>query len=70
MSELPSYDLQLKAAEERRRLHAAVSELRSRVHSDLDVKKQVRRHLGIVCAVASVLALGLGYSFTGIFVRH
>ena len=70
MSELPSHDLQLKAADERRRLHDSVSELRSRVQRDLDMKKQVRRHLGVVSGVAAVVALALGYSFTGIFVRH
>jgi hypothetical protein len=70
MAELPSYDLELKAAEERRRLHATLAELRSRVHAELDVKKRVRDHLGAVCGVAALLGLGLGYSVAGLFVRH
>lgn len=70
MAELPSYDLELKAADERRRLHGTLAELRSRVYEELDVKKQVRQHLGAVCAVAALLSLGIGYSITGMFVRH
>jgi hypothetical protein len=70
MDELPSYDLELKAADERRRLHGSLAELRSRVHDELDVKKRVREHLGSACAVAVVLGLGLGYSVTGLFVRN
>ena len=70
MDELPSYDLELKAADERRRLHGTLAELRSRVHDELDVKKRVREHLGAACAVAVVLGLGLGYSVSGLFVRN
>jgi hypothetical protein len=70
MTELPSYDLELKAAEERRRLHGTLAELRSRVTEELDVKKRVREHLGPACAIAALLTLGLGYSVAGIFVRQ
>ena len=70
MTELPSYDLELKAAEERRRLHGTLAELRSRVHEELDVKKRVREHLGPACAIAALLTLGLGYSVAGILVRR
>lgn len=70
MTGLPSHDLQLKAADERRRLHTVIAELRSRVHDDLDVKKQVRERLPLACSLAAVLGLGLGYSITGLFVRH
>jgi hypothetical protein len=70
MTELPSYDLELKAAEERRRLHGTLAELRSRVHEELDVKKRVREHLAPACAIAALLTLGLGYSVAGIFVRR
>jgi hypothetical protein len=70
MTALPSYDLELKAAEERRRIHSTLAELRSRVHQELNVKKRVREHLGAACAVAALLSLGLGYSATGLFVRN
>jgi hypothetical protein len=70
MTELPSYDLELKAAEERRRLHGTLAELRSRVHEELDIKKRVRQHLGAACAITGLLSLGLGYSVAGLFVRN
>ncbi|HXF11654.1 MAG TPA: hypothetical protein VN517_00755 [Terriglobales bacterium] len=70
MSELPSYDLELKAAEERRRIHGTLAELRSRVHEELNVKKRVREHLAAACGVAAVLSLGVGYSIAGIFVHN
>jgi hypothetical protein len=70
MAELPSYDLELRAADDRRRLHKIVTELRSRMHEDLDVKKQAREHLGAACGVAAFVGLTLGYSVTGLFVRH
>jgi hypothetical protein len=70
MTELPSYDLELKAAEDRRRLHGTLAELRSRVHEELDVNKRVREHLGTACGVAALLSLGIGYSIAGVFVRN
>lgn len=70
MAELPSYDLELKAADERRRLHSVVAEFRNRVQEDLDVKKRVREHLPIACAAAGVIALGVGYSLTGLFTKR
>ncbi len=70
MTGLPSYDLQMRAADERSRVHNSISELRSRVNEELNVKKQIRERLGFSCGVAAVLALGLGYSITGLFARH
>ncbi len=70
MAELPSHDLELKAAEERRRLHRSLGELRSRMHEELDLKKHVRQHLGVASAVAVLAGLGLGYSIAGLFVRN
>jgi hypothetical protein len=70
MSEVPSYDLELKAAEDRRKLHASLTELSSKLHQDLNVNNQVRRHFTVACTAAALIALGVGYSFTGLFVRH
>ena len=70
MAELPSYDLELKAADERRRLHGTLAELRSRVHDELDIKKHAGKHLGAACALAALVGLGLGYSVTGLFARN
>lgn len=70
MTELPSYDLEVKAADERRRLHNAMTELRKRVRQDFNLKKRLREHLGAACGFAAVTGLALGYSVTGLFVRH
>lgn len=70
MAELPSYDLELKAADERRRLHQVVSEFRGRVRDDLDLKKQIREYFLPACGIAAVFGLGLGYSLTGLLIRR
>ena len=67
MSGLPSHDLEAKAANDRRRLHSSVEELRSHLRDTLDVKKNTRDHLGLACAVAALVGVTAGYAFTGIF---
>jgi hypothetical protein len=67
MTDLPSYDLELKAANERRRLQDSVTELRYLVRDSLDVKQNVRRHLALVCTGVAVVGLSLGYLMTGAF---
>ncbi len=70
MDQLTKYDLEKKAAEERRRLHSSVTELRSSFSDAIDVRRNTRAHLGWACGVATVVGLTMGYSFTGIFVRE
>ena len=70
MSSLPSYDLELKAADERQRLHHSVTELRARLNESLDVKNKVRQHLPWAYATAALLGLVAGYSFGGMFTRR
>lgn len=67
---LPSNDLELRAADERRRLHDTVQELRCQLRDKLDVRNNARQHLGIACAAAAVIGLVAGYGVTGIFVHH
>lgn len=69
MSDLPSYELEAQAGEDRRRLHSSVTQLRFKLRENLDVKKNTREHLGLLCSVAGVTALAAGYAFAGIFVR-
>lgn len=69
MTDLPSYDLELKAAEERKQLHASVDELRFRLRENLDVKRNVRNHLFGLCSLAAIFGLAAGYGITGIFVH-
>ena len=70
MTDLPSYDLELKAADDRRRLHETASELRSTVRDKLDVNKNAREHLGLLCGISALIGLAAGYTVTGIFTRQ
>ena len=69
MSDLPVYDLELKAADDRRRLHESVEVLRCELREKLDVNNNVREHLGLGCAVAAVVGVAAGYTITGMFVH-
>lgn len=70
MSTLPSESLEVRAAEERRRLHSSVAELKSRVREKLNVKKTARRYMPYASGAAALLGLLMGYGFAGIFTRH
>jgi hypothetical protein len=61
--------LEKQAADERRQLHNSVQELRVSVQERLDVKRNVRNHLGTVCGAMAVIGLVLGYMVTGVFTR-
>ena len=65
-----SRDIEVKAAEERQRLHASVAELRSCLGDTISIKKNTRRHLGIACGMAAIIGLTTGYSLAGIFTGH
>jgi hypothetical protein len=64
---IPVDVLEKRAADERRQLHNSVLELRESVHDRLDVKRNVRKHLGTVAGVLAIAGLALGYVVTGIF---
>jgi hypothetical protein len=64
---IPVDVLEKRAADERRQLHNSVVELRQSVHERLDVKRNVRNHLGAAAGILAVLGLALGYALTGIF---
>lgn len=68
MNRFPAHDLEEKAAEDRRRLHTSVAELRVHLKDTLDIKRNTRKHLGLACGAAALLGVTLGYAFTGIFV--
>jgi len=72
-SNLPPEVLEQRAAEQRRRLHNSVSELRSSVteavREKLDVKRYLREYMGPATVTAALLGLFLGYGVTGMFTR-
>jgi hypothetical protein len=64
---IPVDVLEKRASDERNHLHSTVLELRQTVHERLDVKRNVRNHLGTVSAALAVAGLALGYVVTGVF---
>lgn len=70
---LPADILEQRAAEQRRRLHNSVSELRNsvreRVRERLDVKRNARQYLWPATGALSLIALVMGYGVAGMFTR-
>lgn len=66
---IPVDVLEKRAADQRRQLHNTVVELRHSVQEKLDVKRNVRNHLGMIAGVMALTGLVLGYTVTGIFTR-
>jgi hypothetical protein len=66
---IPVDVLEKRAEDERRQLHNSVQQLRETVHERLDVKRNVRNHLGTICAAMAVIGLAVGYTVTGVFTR-
>lgn len=69
MEGLPSRDLELKAADERRRLEGSVRELRARLEYDFDLRRRIERNFGMAAAASIVVGLLSGYWTTGSFLR-
>jgi|1186.fasta_scaffold248100_3 hypothetical protein len=70
MNSLPSNQLELRAAEERRKLQHTMVELKSTVRETLDVKRAAREYVKPASAVVAVLGLVVGYAFAGMFTKH
>ena len=60
MSTQPMDALELRALEQRNRLHNSVTELKVQVRDKLDVKKNARKHLLAVSVLVSGVGLLLG----------
>ncbi len=73
-SALPAEVLEHRAAEERRRLHNSVSELKSTVRETvrerLDVKRYAREYIGPAAVAVATIGLVLGYAGAGVFTRR
>lgn len=67
---LPTDVLEARAADQRRKLHNSVVELKSQLRETLDVRKAARQYLWPASGAAALLGLVLGYSLTGMFTRR
>lgn len=67
---LPTDVLEARAADQRRRLHNSVVELKSHLRETLDLRKAAREHLRPAAGVAVLAGLFLGYAFTGMLTRR
>jgi hypothetical protein len=69
-TQLPTEVLEARAADQRRRLHNSVVELRSHLRETLDLHKAARKYLRPALGAAALAGLFLGYAFTGMFTRR
>lgn len=73
-NEVPADVLEQRAAEQRRRLHNSVSDLRDSVRETvrekLDVRRYLRNYMGPAASAAAVCGLLLGYGTAGLFTKR
>ena len=71
---LPTNILEERAAEQRRRLHNTVADMRSTVREKMDVRRNVdqfsRKHFPQTAAAVGAVGLALGWALGGIFDRR
>jgi hypothetical protein len=77
MNTAPVEDLELRALEQRKRLHQTATELKSEVETkindareQLDIKKKLREHFAGPATVVGAIALLFGYGIAGVFTHH
>ena len=73
MSTQPIETLELRALEQRNRLHQDATELKGKiaaVREKMSVARNARDHFGSAAVVAVVAGLLSGYGFAGIFTRR
>jgi hypothetical protein len=72
--ELPVGILEERAAEQRRRLHDSVGELKTTVREEvrerLDLSHYGREYFWPASITVSLMGMALGYSIAGMFTRH
>ena len=68
---LPTEILEQRAADERRRLHDSVAELRVTMKDRLDIRRNAadytRRHLPQAATAAAIVGLAFGWAIGGMF---
>ncbi len=74
MNSLPTEILEERAAEQRRRLHNTVAEMRSTVREKMDVRKNAeqysREYFPQAAAAVGTVGLALGWALGGVFDRR
>jgi hypothetical protein len=73
MSAEPVENLELRAVEQRNRLHHTTSELKGKIaatREQLDPGRNVREHFAGIAAATGVMALLVGYGVAGMFTRR
>jgi hypothetical protein len=68
-SNVPTDILEMRAAEQRRRIHDTVLELREQIDEKLDVRKKAREYVLPASGAAAFLGLVFGYGFASMFSR-
>ncbi len=69
-STAPTDILEMRAVEQRRRLHDSVAALRTQMRQKMDVKSNAREYVWPASGVVGLLGLVLGYGIAGIFTRY
>jgi hypothetical protein len=76
MAAMDTNQLELRAAEERLRLHKSVQELKGQLHEKtvdlrqkLDIKRNARQYFWPAAGGATVLGLLFGYGVAAVFVK-
>jgi len=73
MSPEPVENLELRAVEERQRLHQTTAELKGKIadtRERLDPAANVRKHFASIAGALGAVALILGYGVAGMFTRR
>jgi hypothetical protein len=64
---LPADILEMRAAEQRRRIHESVLELREQLEEKLDVRKKATEYVWPASGAAALLGLLFGYGIASMF---
>lgn len=64
---LPISELENRAAAQRRQIHHSVQELRESVRDTLDLRRNVREHIGPAAGFIAVVGFLLGWGVVSVF---
>jgi hypothetical protein len=64
---LPSYELELRASEQRKKIHLSLSELKGRLRERAVLKPVLRKFLTGIAGSAALIGLVAGYGVGGFF---